>query len=54
LTPAVAQTTFHSPAKFWEILGVCWRRLHMLCQPRESIRPGCLWKALGSIAWVWC
>ena len=26
----------------------------MLCRSQESIRPGSLWKALGSIAWVRC
>jgi len=26
----------------------------MLCRPRESIRPGSLWKALGRVAWVQC
>ena len=26
----------------------------MLCRPRESIRPGSLWKALGSVAWARC
>ena len=26
----------------------------MLCRPRESIQPGSLWKALGSVAWARC
>jgi len=54
--PAVVlQTKFHSPANFWEILGVCQRRLHMLCRPRESIRPVSSWKdLLCSVAGVRC
>jgi len=28
-------------------LGVCQRRSHMFCQPRESIRPGYSSKTLG-------
>ena len=48
--PAVAlQTEFRPPANFLEILGVCQRRLHMLCRPRESIWPGSLWKYLWSV-----
>jgi len=27
------------------MLGVCQRRLQMLCRPRESIRPGSSWKS---------
>jgi len=41
-------------SKFWEIFGVCWRHLHMLCRPRESIQPGFLWKALASVGCVRC
>ena len=48
------QTTFHSPAKFWETLGVFWRCFNMLCRSQESIRPGSLWKVMGSVAWVRC
>ena len=42
-----AETKFHSAANFWEMLGVCQKRLHMFCRPRESIRPDSSWKALG-------
>jgi len=28
--------------------------LHMFCRPRENIRPGSSWKALGSVAGVRC
>jgi len=35
--PAEAlQTNFHTPANFWEILGVCQRRLHMLCRSEKA------------------
>ena len=44
------QTKFHSPANFWEILGVCQRCLHVLCRPRESIGSGSSWKGLWSVA----
>jgi len=53
--PAMAlQTTFHSSAKFWKILRVCWRRLQMFCRPRANIQLGSLGKALWSVAWVQC
>ena len=39
-------------SKILRNLEICQRRLHILCRPRESIRPGSLWKALGSVAWV--
>jgi len=28
------------------------KTLHMLCRPRENIRPDSFWKTLGSVAWV--
>jgi len=31
---------------------LCQRCLHMFCRPRESMRPGSSWKALGSVAGV--
>jgi len=51
--PAVAlQTKYHSPANFWEMLGICQRRPLMLCWPRKRIQPGSSWKALGSVVGV--
>ena len=44
---------FHSPAYFWK-MWVSQRRLHMSFGRWESIRPGYLWKALGSVAAVRC
>jgi len=35
-------------------LGVCQRRLHTFCWPRESIRPASSWKAFGSVKGVRC
>jgi len=37
--PQYYRPNFHSPADFREILGVCQRRLHIFCWPRESTQP---------------
>jgi len=44
VTPVALQTL----QQFSRNLGVCQRRVHIFCRPRESVWPGCSWKALGS------
>ena len=39
-------------SNFWEILGLCRRRPHMVCRTRESIGPVFSWKGLWSGAGV--
>ena len=41
-------------SKILRNLGSMLKTSSQLCRPRESIRPGSLWKALGSVAWVRC
>jgi len=54
ILPIALPPKFHSPAKFWEILGGCQKPLHMFCRLRESIRPSSSWKTLRSVAGVRC